>query len=53
VRIGIFRWCPRADGKAPVAATPPPRLGQDNENVWAELGLSSEDLRQLKEEGVL
>lgn len=43
----------KLDGKAPVAATPPPRLGQDNENVWAELGLSSEDLRQLKEEGVL
>ena len=43
----------KLDGKAPTAATPPPMLGQDNEQIWAELGYSSQDVRRLTQDGVL
>ncbi len=32
---------------------PAPKLGQDNESVYGELGLTSEDLTKLKAEGVI
>ena len=43
----------KLDGKAPTATTPPPMLGQDNEQIWAELGYSSQDVRRLTQDGVL
>lgn len=32
---------------------PPPELGQDNSAIWSELGLTDEDIENLKSEGVL
>ncbi|MBO9474786.1 CoA transferase [Shimia sp. R10_1] len=40
----------KLDGHAPTVTTPPPRLGADNETIWAELGL---DPVTLKEEGAI
>ncbi|MDA5558548.1 CaiB/BaiF CoA transferase family protein [Shimia sp. MMG029] len=40
----------KLDGHAPTVTTPPPRLGADNEAIWAELGL---DPAKLKEEGAI
>jgi len=33
--------------------TPPPLLGQHNEEIFSTLGLSSEDIKTLKEQGVI
>ncbi len=43
----------KLDGAPPTVETPPPRLGQDNDTVWGGLGLSSDDLDNLRKEGVL
>ena len=32
---------------------PPPRLGQHNDEVWGELGLSASELGRLRDEGVI
>lgn len=41
------------DRKRPMADTPPPLLGADNEAIWTSLGLSETEIRDLKSEGVL
>lgn len=41
------------DGHRPAPATPPPELGADNATVFAELGLSPDEIRTLAQEGVL
>ncbi len=43
----------KLDGAAVSVNTPPPELGQDNDAVWGELGLSPSDIEQLKQEGAL
>lgn len=43
----------KIDGKAPHLASPPPELGQDNEAVWQELGLSLSEINILKQEGAI
>ncbi|MEM8977942.1 MAG: CoA transferase [Pseudomonadota bacterium] len=43
----------KLDGKAPSVEAPPPQLGQDNQMIWQELGVSHEDLAALKEDGVI
>ncbi|WP_299726819.1 CoA transferase [uncultured Tateyamaria sp.] len=43
----------KLDGCAPSVATPPPTLGEHNNDVWAELGLSGDELDALKQEGVI
>lgn len=43
----------KMDGKAPVVDTPPPVLGEHNNGIWSELGLSAEDLKALKEDGAI
>ncbi len=43
----------KLDGAAPSVDAPPPELGQDNEEVWGELGLSIEEIADLKAEGVI
>lgn len=42
-----------ADGARPHASLPPPALGQDNDRIWRDLGLSETESSQLKEEGVI
>jgi crotonobetainyl-CoA:carnitine CoA-transferase CaiB-like acyl-CoA transferase len=45
---------PRLDGKAPVAPTPAPLLGQHNREVWCDLvGLGSEELTELVAAGTV
>ena len=42
----------KMNGHAPSVATPPPILGQHNTEIWAELGLSTEEIEELKKERV-
>ncbi len=43
----------KLDGTAPKVATPPPILGQHNEEIWRDLGLSGDEIEQLKKDGAL
>lgn len=43
----------KMNGHAPSVATPPPILGQHNTEIWAELGLSTEEIEELKKERVI
>ena len=43
----------KLDGEAPNVETPPPLLGEHNLQIWSELGLSEEDLIDLRSEGAL
>ena len=41
------------DDARPHATNPPPTLGAHNFEVWEEVGLSSKEIEQLQEEGVI
>ena len=41
------------DGARPVPESPPPKLGADNGEVWAELGLEEAEIEDLRQEGVI
>lgn len=43
----------KLDGDAPVVETPPPVLGEHNNEIWTEVGLSSEELEELRNGGVI
>lgn len=43
----------KLDGKAPSVEAPPPRLGQDNAEVWSELGVTPQELDALRSEGAI
>ncbi|PZX10269.1 formyl-CoA transferase [Palleronia aestuarii] len=43
----------KVNGKAPTVADPPPQLGQHNEQVWRELGLSDSEMENLKYSGAI
>jgi crotonobetainyl-CoA:carnitine CoA-transferase CaiB-like acyl-CoA transferase len=43
----------KMNGHAPSVATPPPILGQHNTEIWTELGLSTEEIEELKKEHVI
>ncbi len=43
----------KLNGKAPTVDTPPPLLGEHNELVWGELGLSENEIDELKKEGAI
>ena len=43
----------KLDGCAPTRDSPPPQLGEDNAEVWGALGVSADELQQLKEDGVI
>lgn len=43
----------KVNGKAPTVADPPPQLGQHNEQVWRELGLSACDMENLRNSGAI
>ncbi|WP_084862344.1 CaiB/BaiF CoA transferase family protein [Salibaculum halophilum] len=40
------------DGRRPVAAAPPPTLGQDSERLLAELGYAAQDIERMRDEGI-
>ncbi|CUK15660.1 Formyl-coenzyme A transferase [Ruegeria denitrificans] len=42
-----------ADGARPMAQTAPPELGAHNKMIWAELGLSEQEVMALSKEGVI
>jgi len=43
----------RVNGEALTVGTPPPELGQNNLSVWGELGLSAEEIEELRKGGAL
>lgn len=48
VRTGI-----KLNGAPPAVASPPPRLGEHNDEIFAELGLSQSAIEKLREEQVI
>jgi len=51
--IRVLRTGMKLNGEAPSVDAPPPVLGQDNETILAGLGLSPDEIKMLKSEGVL
>ena len=51
--IRVLRTGMKLNGEAPSVDAPPPVLGQDNETILAGLGLSADEIKTLKAEGVL
>lgn len=47
-RIGV-----KIDGKPPAVDTPPPTLGQHNDEVLSEFGLSPEEIEKFRADGVI
>ncbi len=43
----------KLDGTAPSVDTAPPKLGEHNEEIWSQLGLSSDDIEELKRVGAI
>ncbi|EFO33834.1 L-carnitine dehydratase/bile acid-inducible protein F [Roseibium sp. TrichSKD4] len=43
----------KVDGSAPNVGSPPPQLGEHNDEIWADLGVSAKDLAALKEGGAI
>ena len=43
----------KMNGVAPSVSSPPPELGQSNEDVWGELGLSLGEIEELRKGGVI
>ncbi|MGH1464802.1 MAG: CaiB/BaiF CoA transferase family protein [Cognatishimia sp.] len=43
----------KLDGTAPTVSSPPPELGQHNDEIWRELGVTNETLSKLREDGVV
>ncbi len=41
------------NGTRPHAQTPPPTLGQHNDDIWGEMGLNPDDIQRLRQEGIL
>jgi formyl-CoA transferase len=44
---------PRLDGQAPAAPSPAPGLGQHNEEVWATVGLTPDEIAAFRTDGVI
>jgi CoA:oxalate CoA-transferase len=51
--IRVVRTGFKLNGQAPAVASPPPTLGEHTERILADLGYSSEEIEQLKEEKAL
>jgi len=51
--ITVLRTGVKINGTPPSVDAPPPRLGEHNVEVYAEIGFSAEEVARLKEEGVL
>lgn len=51
--ITVVRTGVKIDGKAPSVKTPPPTLGEHNYEIWNDLGLTDNDLVNMKNGGVI
>ena len=51
--IRLVRTGVKLDGTAPAVDAPPPELGQDNQDIYAELGLTPDAIEKLKQEGAI
>ncbi len=51
--IRVARTGVKLNGAAPAVEAPPPRLGEHNHDVYAELGIGESELRELQAEGVI
>ena len=51
--VRVLRTGVKLDGAAPAVEAPPPRLGADNAEVYAALGLSEAEIETLKREGAI
>ncbi len=51
--ITVLRTGIKLDGDAPAVDAPPPCLGEHNAEIYGELGLSVEEIRNLQREGAL
>ena len=51
--ITVVRTGFKVDGSAPAVDSPPPELGQDNEDIYRGLGLTGRQVAELKESGVI
>ena len=51
--VRLARVAVKMDGAALGVDAPPPELGADNEEIYGRLGLGSDELAELKKEGVL
>ena len=43
----------KLDGEHPTTANPPQALGAQNEEVFNDLGVSSDELKNLKRQGII
>lgn len=43
----------KMNGNAPTTDTPPPILGEHNDEVWSELGIGAEEIDDLTKDGVI
>ncbi|MEM7444753.1 MAG: CoA transferase [Pseudomonadota bacterium] len=48
IRTGI-----KIDGEPPQVNTPPPELGQDNQEIYGELGIEPDELAQMEKDGLI
>ena len=51
--IRLVRTGVKLDHKAPSVDAPPPKLGQDNYNIYGALGRSADEIDQLKKDGAI
>lgn len=50
--VRVMRTGFKLDGRAPTVDTPPPMLGQHNEDILGELGFSAEEIARFKSEKI-
>lgn len=51
--ITVTRTGIKLDGKAPEVDAPPPLLGEHNDEIWHDLGVSAEELIELQKDGAI
>ena len=51
--VRVMRTGFKLDGQAPSVATPPPTLGQHNDDILAELGYAADEIAVFRTEGIV
>lgn len=51
--IDVVRTGVKIDGRAPSVTTPPPALGEHNDEIYEAIGVSAEERERLRAEGVI